>query len=155
MSVRDEANSMIPIMRDKALSKEVDKVKRIDPLESLRFTLLDFFEGRLRAVEKVDGLKAKIQEVIIERLDSGEFDFGQIISLFRNVHKESTSSMDIILSIFKPNQEGKISPLVDPETKTENDSLSGFENLDPEDAEVLDKLTRIVEVINKKEKDKK
>lgn len=147
-------------LSDDELQGEVDKVKHIDPLTSLKLNLFSFFESRLNAIEQEDDFEKRIKEAILEKIENGELSTSQLMQLYSNVKSQGSKSLEVLLDVFKPSQAGNVSPLVE-ERKTVDEngsqtsgSVGGFENLDPEERDSLHKLAKFANEAIGQKKDK-
>jgi len=147
----DDANDIVPKLRD---INNVPVVRDEDPFFSLKNTLFNFFENMLTKVQSEDAFMMKVKNAISEKIDSGEITIPQLMVLFNDLTRDKQNLVDSILSIFKPAPgTGEVSPLIDPKiTRTGSDS-SPFSELSAEERNVLDKLSRLAQEAEKKEKE--
>lgn len=137
----EEANKLIPSLQD---DKNIVEVQ--DPFFSLKSTLFSFFENMLFRVQAEDDFMKTVKNAILEKISEGEITIAQLISLLGNLTRDKLSLIDAMLSIFKPAPgTGEVSPLIDPNVKTDSGEVSAFSKLSSKQREILDKLQRVVE----------
>lgn len=131
--------------------EDVERVKNVSPLDDLRLAIFEFFKYRMQAIKQADSLKAIVTDEIVDKIQKHEFTPSQLIGLLSKLNSDSTIAVDSLLSLLKP-VPNATSPLIPKEQ--EEDDMDRFENLTPEDSRAIDKLTRIVRLMEKEGVDK-
>ena len=154
----DEVNSLVPKLRDKELEEDVQGIKSLDPISSLKICLFDFFRNRLNKIKKEDELFELTKKALMDKIKDGgpEITFSQLENLLLQLKKDSRSETNDILDLFKSSEEGSGSSLITiiagGSNKGKDDSDLG--DLKPDEYNNLHKLTRLLEKLDEKE-DKK
>lgn len=141
----EQANDIIPKLRDKENEEQADAIKNIDPFFALKASLFSFFKNILLKVQEEDEFKIQIKQAILEKIDSNEVEFDQLASLLRTLNDDNQDLMDSILSIFKPAPSGQISPLIEPLHGGADLSNDAFKDLRADERAALDMLTRVLD----------
>ncbi len=148
-----EGKEILNIFKDEESKKEVSEIRGMDPLDSLRSSVVYFFEGMLRNIQENDHFKNQLQQNIIMQMEKGEIDVSQVIGLYKNAEKEKSSLLvNLFNIIFKPSSDGDKSPLF-------NVNISGAtgedsRKLTAKEYESADKVERVLQhVKQRKEKE--
>lgn len=154
-SIQNEVKDVIENLENSAQIEEINKVRREDPIIGMRNALIDFIESRLQIVNEEESFRAKIKEAILAKIQNGEASINQLSNLLKTVDSDTNAAAESILSLLRPNQTGEVSPIFS-RNKIESQRDSGdmeFGDLDPQQAEVLHKLSRLVQELSSSESD--
>lgn len=142
----DEINDIISNIDDPEIDNKTQTIRlhESDPLFSLKIKLSEFFKNRLDKIIEEDSFKNKVKEAILEKINNNEFSASQLVSLYNTISNTSNNSIDAVLDIFKPSKEGAISPILKDRDKA-MDEDTPYEDIEPDKAEALNKLTELVQ----------
>jgi len=145
----NQANSMVPKLRNKESDDSVKNIKEMNSFDVLRSTLFSFFENILAKVQVEDDFKKRIKDALLEKIDTDNtVTFSQLVALLNNLNDDNQHTIDSILSIFKPAPgTGEVSPLINPKVKESNE-ISAFSGLSVSERESIDKLARVIQKID-------
>lgn len=150
---KNDTQELIDNLNNPEIQNQVKQVTNQDPLEQLRLSLFDFFQNRLKAIEKEDEFENKIKEELVNKIDEGEVSTNQLMQLYNQVKGQSSKALEVLLDVFKPGQSGDVSPIVEQPKASEKDigghsSTGGnFDNLSPDQQDNLNKLINYLEVM--------
>ena len=152
-NTKKEAQELIDNLNNPDIQNKVQEVKDKDPLEQLRLSLFDFFENRLRAIEKEDEFEKRIKDELLQKMDDGEVSTAQLMQLYNQVKGQSSKALEVLLDVFKPGQSGNVSPIVDQPKTAEGDESSIHhefdKNLSPDQQDSLNKVINFLEIMKK------
>jgi hypothetical protein len=144
----DEVRNIIISMNDENITKEVEEVKSLDPLLSLRSSIFNAFEKRLEIILKEEGMKTIVEQKLREKIDADELTVPQLMSLLNSIKTSSTVAMDSLLSVLKPTPNA-ISPLFATMGNNDEELINNFGNLDSEQSENVSKLIRLMAALQR------
>jgi len=148
----DTANKLIPSLRNDENEKAVNKIRVVDPFFSLKSSLFEFFQNMLQKVQTDDEFTKRVKDALIDKIEANDISVNQLLNLLDSVNKEKINLVDSILSIFKPIPgTGEVSPLIDPRISNNLSDSGPFTNLSTNERNVLDKLSRVLQVVNTEE----
>lgn len=151
---QQQTNELLKGLDDPATEKEVAEKKSMDPLESLKLDLFEFFKKRLNHIEAKERFSLKVQEKIEEKLEHDELTIDQLMAVYRLFQNKVGESSDSILGLFRP-VPGATSPLVNSMTHREEgtDEIQRmFESMDNEQLQNMDQAYRVFSEIMKRVK---
>lgn len=151
-SLHEEVKDVVENLEDTSRLEEISKVRREDPMLGMRNALIDFIESRLQVVNEEENFRSAIKEAILAKIQNGEASLNQLSGLLKTVDSDTTNAAESILSLLRPNQSGEVSPIFSQnKAGSESEDTHEFDNLDPQQAEVLHKLSRLVQHIETQE----
>lgn len=115
-----------------------------DPMMMLKQELLSFFQERIKSVSSHEVLKTKVERALLEKLETDELGFDELMIMYNATSKNSFMSSDSLISLFKSSP-GSPSPLIATVGKddTEDDQIrKKYEGMSPEDAAKIDIISR-------------
>jgi len=147
MGEKDEFLDTVRDFKNKELIDGVYNIKEANPLDSLKATLFSFFETRLSNLQQEETFKTTIKNALLDKIELGEVSFNQLMQLYKEIQMANTKAVDSILDILKPAPAGTVSLLVSsPKVEEEHDDR--FNSLNPEERDLLTKLSSFVNRIS-------
>jgi hypothetical protein len=145
---KEDAQELIDAINDPAIEEEVNSVRRVDPLNSLKLNLFSFFESRLDAIKQEDDFEYRIKTAILSKIENDELSTSQLMQLYGSVKSQGSKSLEVLLDVFKPSQAGNVSPLVEEKKSEDGEQVDGsidqFKELNPEERDTLHKFSKLV-----------
>lgn len=122
-----------------------DRIERIDLLENLRRTVLNFFITRTGSVTGLERIRNRLIQKLEERLDTDQLEFTEMLALFHALSNYIQLSSDSITSLFKPvaGAESVLAKTISTEDK-KSAIEEYFNSLSKEDLEKLDTIDRLL-----------
>jgi hypothetical protein len=122
----------------------LDAVPMVDPVESLKRNVFDFFTDRMRRIIRTENLREKIQDSLEADVDGGMLTFDERRTLLASLNSSQTAASESIISLFRP-VPGAPSILADNisrGTEVEDSMEKMFKNATPETLRQMDILLR-------------
>jgi hypothetical protein len=143
------ARVLAEIIEDEEVRREVEDIKRINPLDALKADLFSFFKSMFALIKAEDDLENIIRAKIMQKIKNDELNTDQLTSLMKTIKNNKNSTLDVILSFFKPSPTGNVSPLLEDKSGQgdANSLLQLMNTMDPEEKEKLNKLTKALTLI--------
>lgn len=142
-SSKQEVTELMHSLSDKGVDTQVNEVKVKEALDELRYDIFDFFKKRLNHIEEQERFKMKVQTALEGKISEDSLEFSELLSLYRLIFTESSTSSEQIINLFKP-VPGANSPLqavVQPEEKVDKfDEI--FNSMSKEELERLNAVYR-------------
>jgi len=139
--------------KDPLIQGAVSEVRERDPLDSLKSTLFEFFQKRLTNLQNEEAFKTTIKAALLEKIETGETSFNQLMQLYKEIQMSNTKAVDSILDILKPAPAGTVSLLVTP--KNEDEIEDKFSALSPSERDSISKLANLVNKLSQEGEDNK
>lgn len=150
--LKNEVKGVIEDLEDDDLQREVDHIRMKDPMQGLRDSIINFLETRLQVIDEEEQFRSVIKNAILSKVQNDSVSVPQLIQLLQTVDKDTVQSVESILSLLRPGNNGETSPIFHQNSGRQSDEMpSGFENLTPEQSELLDKLDRWIRSMESKE----
>jgi len=148
----DDSIYMVKELGDASVTKKkVDAIPIGNPMEVFRSDILNFFKDRISAIASQELIKNKVEQALLEKLESDELDFDQLMHLYSSVSKTSLTSVESIMSLFKP-VPGAPSILADKVVESEGveDKYKDiYDSMSPKELEKLDKLFKLLQKVDR------
>lgn len=148
----DDSKILIRELGDNSVTKKkVDAIPIGNPMEVFRSDILNFFKDRISVIAGQELIKQKVEQALIEKLESDELDFDQLMHLYSSVSKTALTSVEAIMSLFKP-VPGAPSILADKVVESESveDKYKDiYEAMSPEELGKLDKLYKLLQKVDR------
>jgi hypothetical protein len=146
-----EIKGLVKSFKNEELQTHVVQIKDLDPLDSLKYSLFDFFADRLAIIAKEEDFKNFIKQTLIKKIEGGEVAVPQLMALFNSINNQNNLSIECLLSFFKPSQVGNVSPLLDKAKGDQHKKMGEtLDNLTPDESEMLNKLVKILHGIGER-----
>jgi len=153
MNNSDDINQLIEAIDDTSIDKEVDLIKKTDPLEILKLDIFNFFSKRLLCIQEKESLTSLIQRKLKEKIENGELEFRDLKDLYKLCLQQSTFATAQITDLFKP-AAGAPSPFTETISKKQeemDDYEKMFDGMSSKELEKVDKMYRLLQAMQKKE----
>jgi len=151
--VMEEVNEIIEGLEDSNTQTDIDHIRNEDPMKGLRISLLNFIENRLTVVNEEESFRKAVKDALLMKIQGGEASMAQLTDLLKTVDRDTIQAVESILSLLRPGQHGESSPLFNNSHGGSSDEIPrGFEDLSPEQTEVLQKLTMVVQALEREGK---
>ena len=142
----EEVNQLIEIIDNPEIEDQVKDLKKIDPLESLKISIFNFFKKRLDYIQDKENFAIKIQKKIEEKLQNDEIELKDLMTLLRLYLQQTSFATEHITGLFKP-APGAPSPFTEQMSQKEKE-MDDYERLfneaSPEQLQTLDKFYRMI-----------
>ena len=139
-SVKDNAQKLV-----QSLHSTPATVVPEDPMVGLQNNIIKFFKDRISTVRKQEELKDLVQSKLTLKVSEDELTFDELKSLFVTLSRESNSTSEGIIGLFKPTP-GTQSPFaqnLSKAPKSIDDDIDNFyQGLSAEERQKLDLLYR-------------
>jgi hypothetical protein len=139
-----EAGAMMMTLDD---PRFLNEAKAVDPLDDLKVEILKFFKNRVASISRADSIKEMAYQQLESKIEGGELNFDQLMSVIRQAANDNNSSADSIMSIFR-SQGGANggSPLQDMmrPASDRGDMAKAFDNMTSEELRKLDTTMRVI-----------
>lgn len=137
------------------ISAQIENAQLKDPMDSLRSTLYNFFDLRLRKVEEQEMFQKAIEEKLRTKMSDDKLTVGQLIALYSMLNSESTLKTDSLLNIARAREEA-IVPLTGQNVQNNQNNPNNYEILDPVKRATIEELKEyILELLAKDKNIKK
>ena len=153
--MNNDINQLIEAIDDTSIDKEIEEVKRQDPLEILKLNIFNFFSKRLLCIQEKESFTSLIQNKIKEKIELNELEFKDLMALYKLCLQQTTYSTAQITDLFKP-AAGAPSPFTETMSRKAeemDDYEKLFEGMTPKELEKVDKMYRLLQAIQKKEEE--
>lgn len=145
--VKDQTNSevtdLISALGNPDVEDEVARIKQQNQeLDLLRSNIFEFFRDRMKRISEQENLKERVQEKLLDLVESDELNFDQLTALLRNLNSSTRDASSSIIDLFKPSP-GANSILADSlgkPQKEQDDLEEFFDHLSPEELEKLNRF---------------
>lgn len=141
---RNEVNDIVVSLSDRELAKEVDAVRMIDPITSLRNTIFDSFKKRLEIIFDDEDIKTAAMDKLKEKISNDELTVPQLMSLVNSSRQNSTVAMDSLLSVLKPVPNATSPLFSNMDKEREENIISAFDGVSGTEGEAISKLIRLM-----------
>lgn len=138
-----ESNELL----DNLYSQSNESSKRISSQEELREEVATFVVSQMNRIQKQDILRGLIEAELANKVLLHELSTDELQSLYVAISKEKSSNTMSLLDMFKPTNASPNSLMTPPTKEEENNSL----DYSPEQRQALEKLTKIVEMVEKRQ----
>lgn len=145
---QEETREIVETLQDDAIQAKVTSISNIDPVDSLKLAIFDFFKARLNTIESDNELQSLVEEKLRAEIEEGNLTVTQLIGLQKSLKAETTIATSSILEILKPVPNA--SSFMDT-TKPEKSSVGTFEGISDAEDSTLKKLTNLILSIKQKE----
>jgi hypothetical protein len=126
----------------------IDDLRIINPVQSLRLSIFEFFKNRLKYIEKDNVLRAATEAALLKKINNDELSINQLINLMNDTKQQATLATDSVFSILKPvpNSQSILDSSIDRKER-EEDSPMG--ELSKDESEALQNLSILLRQIDK------
>jgi hypothetical protein len=138
-----ESNELL----DNLYSQSNESSKRISSQEELREEVATFVVSQMNRIQKQDILRGLIEAELANKVLLHELSTDELQSLYVAISKEKSSNTMSLLDMFKPTNASPNSLMTPPTKEEENNSL----DYSPEQRQALEKLTKIIEMVEKRQ----
>jgi len=157
--IESTANELLQSLEHRYEDEEkVQAIRRRNPFEELKSTLIQFFNSRIHAIIDQYDVKTEITNSLREDLQSGALNFDQKMRFLKQVASEESISSDSLMSLFRPTPgapsilASNLSKSVDSKDLIE----SMYDSMSSDDLSHLETLSHFIEKLSeKKSLDKK
>lgn len=151
--IQDTANKLLNTIDDEEINKEVNTLKRADPMMELRSDILGFFKTHIERINSQEKLRSTLQEEILAQIERGEVSFDQLHSLYNSVSRQETSAAEAIISIFKPTpgSPSSLAEVLGGRESIDDEFEQAYDNMSSEEMQKIDKLYRTMKKILKED----
>jgi len=143
---KQETQELINTLKNKDIAEEIKTVQAQSPVQQLRESLFNFFDSRLKAIEKEDDFLRVVREALIAKVETDEMSTAQLMQLFNQIKNQSSKSLEVLLNAFKPT-EGDSTIMGSSSHPDTDRAIEEFNNLSPDQKDNLNKIANLLEIM--------
>ena len=121
--------------------------KKIENEDVLRTEVMTFVFKQMGIIGNQDRLSQAVEAELLNKVALHELSTDELMDVYRSISNEKSINTDVLLSLFKPSGASGTSSLMLPPSKVEEKTTM---DLNSEQRNALDKLTRILTSMNEK-----
>lgn len=118
--------------------------KQYNSAEELANSIYLFLENQLQAIQKQEAFKSVVVKSLIDKIQTEELEFNELIRLFETISRQENNSVETIMNTLRPNSNG--AGVGDRIFRRDNDEVGGgtFDSLSSKDRVAIDRFMRLL-----------